>query len=119
MTFTLHGFDGLAGDLRRLEKDIRRAAKPAIARSAKKLENRIRAAAPIDSGELRRSITSKVSRDGMSATITAKARHALPVEFGTRFRPASPFFYTTAKSQEAAIYAAIDRAVADGLKALK
>ena len=113
------GFKGAASDLRRLEKDIRKAAKPAIARSAKRLERSIRSAAPVDKRDLRRSIKSSVSRDGLSATVRASARHALPVEAGTRHRPATPFFYSTANAQAAAIYAAIDKAVAEGLKGLK
>ena len=110
------GFKGAKLDLRRLEKDIRKAAKPSIGRSAKRLEARIRAAAPVDAGDLRRSIKSSVSRDGMSATVRASARHALPVEAGTRHRPATPFFYSTANAQAAAIYASILRAVNAGLK---
>ena len=116
MSVKLEGFKGAASDLRRLEKDIRLAAKPAIARAAKRLEGRIRAAAPVDEGDLRRSIKSSVSRDGMSATVRASARHALPVEAGTRHRPATPFFYSTANAQAAAIYAEIDKAVNEGLK---
>ena len=116
MTVTLVGFDGLAKDLRRLEKDIRKAAKPAIARSAKRLEGQIRAAAPIDKNDLRRSIKSSVSQSGLSATVRASAAHALPVESGTRHRPATPFFYSTAKKNAARIRAEIDKAVREGIK---
>ena len=116
VSISLVGFKGLAADLRRLKFSVPKAARPAIARSAKRLEGRIRAAAPVDKNDLRRSIKSSVSRDGLSATVRASARHALPVEAGTRHRPATPFFYSTAKKNAAAIRAAIDKAVAEGLK---
>ena len=117
--FELVGFKGLARDLRKLGPAVVKSVRPAISRSAKRLEGQIRAAAPIHSGELRKSITSKVSRSGLSATVRASARHALPVESGTRYRAATPFFFTTAKARQAAIYAEIDKAVRDGLKGFK
>ena len=116
MSVKLVGFKGLAADLKRLKSSVPKSARRVISRSATRLERSIRSAAPVDSGELRKSIKSTVSRDGLSATVRASAAHGLPVEAGTRHRAATPFFFSTAKANAARIRAEIDKAVREGLK---
>lgn len=116
MSFTLHGFEGARRDLRRLKYSVPKSVRRVIGRSAKRLEGRIRAAAPVADGELRDGIQSHVSRSGLTAVVVSTAPHSLHVEGGTRHAPAQPFFFSTAKANAARIRAEIDKAVREGLK---
>lgn len=53
--------------------------------------NRMKTDVPVDTGELRNSI--KGTQAGSQASITADADHAAPIEYGTRFMSAQPFFF--------------------------
>lgn len=48
---------------------------------------------PVDTGQLKSSISHKLSSDsgGLGVDIEARAPHALYVELGTRYRPATPY----------------------------
>jgi HK97 gp10 family phage protein len=51
-----------------------------------------KAEAPVDSGELRDSIREEPSSNPEKTKVVVDAPHAFWVEFGTRDRPADPFF---------------------------
>jgi HK97 gp10 family phage protein len=72
-----------------LRLGIDTAAKEALEEEAEAIAEEMRAAVPVDSGELRDSIS--VDADGSEARITADAPYAAFVEHGTSDTPAQPF----------------------------
>lgn len=56
----------------------------AVRKSAFDIEARAKSLAPVDTGNLKGSITTDIASDGLSAEVTANADYAAPVEYGTR-----------------------------------
>ena len=92
----LGGVDELLAELERLAPDLAAEARPLQASSAEQTASNLRAAYPIDTGELGRSV--EVVREGSSSEarvftrVTVTAPHAGFFEFGTRYMPPTPTF---------------------------
>lgn len=86
MSFSAQLAQGLARALTRIETRINRD----LAEAVDEGEREMVARAPVDSGELQRSIT-RESAGGVER-IRVTAAHAIPVEFGTVRTPPRPFF---------------------------
>ena len=116
MTISLHGFAGLAKDLRKLEPQIKKAIRPVVASEAARIRARIQRATPVDTGSLRASIKTQVARNGLSAVVFSSHEIARLIEFGGLRTRAQPYFLGTAASQAAATRSAIIGAVNKALK---
>ncbi|MDB5630431.1 MAG: phage protein gp10 family [Tardiphaga sp.] len=123
--------DELQRYLRDASIKVKRKLATAIKAEADKLADAIRTAAPVATGKLRDSVKVRrrkndldlvVSAGGEDTTTDIRAGsgkpydYALAVEFGTRKRPAQPFFYNTARVMQDEITENIQAAVAEALK---
>src|SRR5690606_528191 len=68
--------------------------------ATRRVEEAAKRYAPVDTGELRSSISSSVSGRGMNARgrVTAAAAHAAHVEWGTSRSPAQPYLRPAIRS---------------------
>lgn len=105
VTMQLEGFGALQRALARAPESVKPHATSALQASAYSIAQRARSIVPVDTGTLRRSITHNLSRSGLSAGVgLARDDFENPhywrfVEFGTRYRPARPFFRPAAESE--------------------
>ena len=116
VTFELVGFKGAARDLKRLGPRVTKATRPVIRKHAAKLVRDIRAAAPVDTGDLRDSVQSRLASDGLTAVVFSDDEIARLIEFGSMRQKARPFFLGTAGKAAAAVHRDITAAVKRGLK---
>lgn len=72
-------------------------AKGVVKTYAAKLQREAMQKAPVDTGNLKRSIMLNIAEDGMEATVTATAEYAAYVEYGTRFMDAQPYMKPAAE----------------------
>jgi HK97 gp10 family phage protein len=114
--FTLEGFRGAAADLKRLDARITKAVRPVVRRHAAKLERDIKAAAPVDKGDLRGSIQARVASDGQTAIVYSDDETARLTEFGGLRQDPQPFFLPTAAKTSPAFRRAIEKALKKALK---
>ena len=73
------------------------AAEQVVKAYAAKLQQEAMRKAPVDTGNLKRSIMLNIAEDGMEATVTATAEYAAYVEYGTRFMNAQPYMKPAAE----------------------
>lgn len=109
---------------------LKRQLATAIAVEADRLADAIKAAAPVDTGALRDSVTVRRTKRDLTLEVTAggdetihgergpdgEADYALFVEYGTRKKAARPFFYSTARRLQPEITENISKAVEEVLK---
>jgi HK97 gp10 family phage protein len=108
---------------------MKRQLATAIKQEADRLADAIKAAARVDTGALRDSVKVRRRRNDLDLEVTAggdttihgtrgphgEADYALFNEYGTRKKPAQPFFYNTARAMQAEIQSTIAKAVQDVL----
>jgi HK97 gp10 family phage protein len=85
--------------LRALSPAVRDAMTEEVRKSGENVERAARAAAPADTGEYRESIISRVSEDGMRATIEADGEPGIYLEFGTRKMRERPHLYPALEAE--------------------
>ena len=107
--FKLTGFDGLSRDLARIGKQIATAKRAAVRPATARLRKAITAEAPVDSGDLVRSITSEVK--GSTGEVRASAAHARLLEFGGRHTRPQPYFLVTAQRLAASLRSDMEKAL--------
>lgn len=109
---------------------LKRQLATTIKKEAERLTTAIKAAAPVDTGALRDSVKVRRRRNDLDLEVTAggdatvhgerrphgEADYALFVEYGTRKKPAHPFFYPTARAMQKSIEKNIANAVKEVLK---
>lgn len=100
--------------MRNLVHRLERACAEAAKASAQQGAALAREFAPVDSGELRSSIHARAN--GLQASVSADAGHAVMVEYGTRCMAASPFMLPMARQMRAAFIRNIRSAVQEVLK---
>lgn len=86
----LDGMDVLLLQLQggaRIEEAVQRIVK----RRTSEMNRLAQRNAPVDTGELRRSILSTFTNNGMTGTVKAGMHYSPYVEYGTRFMTAQPF----------------------------
>ena len=108
---SLHGFKGLARDLRKLEPQIKKAIRPVVASEAARIRARIKTAAPVDTGSLRSSIKTQVAGDGLSAVVYTDHEIARLIEFGGLRTRAQPYFLRTAARSGASFRRSVTKAI--------
>lgn len=95
MSVSVSGTDSLRAKLANAGPKIRKAAGEVVESETLEIADDMRAAAPVDTGELRDSIQS--TADDVRGFAWADARHAVFVEFGTKSAPEQPFILPTAE----------------------
>ena len=116
----------LEGKLKALPNNGAEKVRKAIAKSAPELARTAQALAPVDTGELRKSIQHEIADDGLSATVGSKHYWARFVEFGTKAggknRPdhpgtqAQPFLFPAYRILKKRIVGRIRRSVKAAVK---
>ena len=119
MAIKVTGRQLLRAQLATLPKTVRGKLQEALTASANALADEMRARAPVDSGDLKRSIrVEEFSRGGIGAIVlaggplttkpvragqSATYDYAVGIELGTQEMLASPFFYPTFRRSKAKI----------------
>lgn len=83
----------------RLPRVVRDQINIATDETRKAIAAGAKARVPVRTGELKRSIRSTMDKRRGKAKVTAKARHAHLVEFGTVHMPAKPFMLPAAEAE--------------------
>lgn len=135
----MSGIDRLSRRLQQIPKSVKESVAPALVKSAEEVASRMKALAPEDTGDLKRSITvtppgqttpaysqpggSQVARENQ-ALVTAgneNVRYAHLAEYGTTKTAAKPFFWPawrlTRERAKRRIKRAISKSIKDGWKA--
>lgn len=89
MKIRIEGLDELINKLEN-NKDLT-PVKTVVKKHGASLQSKAIRTAPFDTGTLRRSITTEVVDDGMTAVIEPHTEYAQYVEYGTRFMEAKPY----------------------------
>lgn len=91
MSRTVIGLGSLNRKLRKMPELVTEAAWSAIRAEVKQTASEVRANAPVDTGELVKSVRERVQKSGMQGQVAVTAEHAQYVNDGTRDMPARPF----------------------------
>ena len=78
------------------------------------LQERAQRNAPVDTGNLRRSISLSVKDGGMTAEVTATADYSAYVEYGTRYMEAQPYMQPAFNVQKDIFVDDLKRALKNG-----
>ena len=116
VTFETVGFEKLARELKALGPRVGKSAKRVVRGSANQLKRDIKAAAPVDKGDLAASITARVANNGLTAVVSTDDETARLTEFGGRRQDPQPYFLPTAAKAAPRIGRAIELAVTRALK---
>ena len=109
MQFKFKGLDKLR---KRLAKNVDMdAVKNVVKKHGAEMQQNAMRQAPVDTGNLKRSIGIEILDSGMTALVMPTAEYAPYVEFGTRFNYAIPFMRTSFDSQVKKFEAALKRLV--------
>lgn len=73
------------------KKDISKLVAPIVRLNGAELQQKAQRYAPVDTGNLRRSIQLSIKDNGMTAEVAATADYSAYVEFGTRYMNAQPY----------------------------
>ena len=105
----VQGADAAASALMQFAAGIKSKTPAAVAQGGKLVEADAKAMAPVDTGALRASITSKPA--GMRCDIGTNVEYAIYQEFGTYKMAAHPFLVPALKGNEQAIIELIAAAI--------
>lgn len=90
MSVKLSGMKELKSSLNS-KRDISKLVAPVVRQNGAELQQKAQRYAPVDTGNLRRSIQLSIKDNGMTAEVAATADYSAYVEFGTRFMDAQPY----------------------------
>lgn len=85
------------------------AVRKTVQRNGAELQTKAQRNAPVDTGNLKRSIRLQIRDNGLTAEAEATADYASYVEWGTRFMKAQPFMRPAFNSQKEKFKNEIDR----------
>lgn len=68
--------------------------------SGAELQQKAQRRAPVDTGNMKRSITLELTDNGMTAIVRSLASYSAYVNFGTRFQSANPFMTSSFNEQK-------------------
>lgn len=86
-------------------------ASAAVHKTAYDIEARAKAVVPVDTGNLKNSIRSEFSSDGLTGYVGTSVEYAPYVEFGTRKMGARPYLTTAAETARDAFVRAVEEAL--------
>ncbi len=98
VNITFDGLDGVISSLEEKAGEIIARAERGIALGGKEVEGEAKALCPVDTGELRQSITSQP--DGLTCDIGTNKEYAMYVEFGTYKMAPQPYLVPSLKNKE-------------------
>ena len=75
------------------------------------LQRKAMTAAPVDTGNLKRSVDLEITDGGLTATVEPTEEYASYVEYGTRFMNAQPYMRPSLEDQGAAFKADLGKLV--------
>ncbi|MFC3212725.1 HK97-gp10 family putative phage morphogenesis protein [Planomicrobium okeanokoites] len=110
MSVRLSGMDVLIMQLEGGAR-IEEAAKKIVKRRTSEMNRLAQRKAPVDTGELRRSITSVYTDNGMTGQVSAGMHYSPYVEYGTRFMTAQPFMRPAYQATKAEFITDLERLV--------
>ena len=99
----------LAADLGKAPAETTRKASRAVRKSALDIERLAKARVPVDTGNLKNSITTSTSASGLSAEIGPTAHYGIYVELGTRRMAPKPYLGPAVEAVEPGFIAAIEQ----------
>ena len=73
------------------QSNISKFVAPVVRQNGAELQQKAQRYAPVDTGNLRRSIQLSIKDNGMTAEVAATAEYSGYVEWGTRFMNAQPY----------------------------
>ncbi|MGC4020250.1 MAG: HK97 gp10 family phage protein [Muricomes sp.] len=76
--------------------DVKRVVK----QNGSELQSKAKRKAPVDTGDLKRSIGLEISSGGMTAKVEPTVEYAAYLEYGTRFQKAQPYLKPSLEEQE-------------------
>lgn len=85
-----YGSKALVVELEEYSKDIEKWVKKGIAKVTNIIANEAKARAPVDDGNLKRSITVNMENGGLTGVINVGANYAIYVEYGTGIYASGP-----------------------------
>lgn len=97
----IRGLSAVKKELRKLSAEARKAGKRAVNASARAVRDSARSRVPVKTGELKKSITTRVSRKGIGARVGTNDEAGPFVEFGTVRQAAKPFLFPAAEQERA------------------
>ena len=105
MQISIEGMDAVSAALQQYTVDAVEKMARGIAEGCRIVADEAKANAPVDTGELRDSITSKA--EGLSGTAGTNKNYAAYQEFGTYKMKAHPFLVPALKNKQPEVIAAI------------
>jgi HK97 gp10 family phage protein len=105
------GVKVVSNRLSQMSAEIKKDVAAEIERSARTIEAGAKQDVAVDTGTLRRSITTQIEDDGLSATVAAGTDYAIFVERGSRGGPARPFLIPNFEREVPRLRAAIKKAI--------
>ena len=90
MSIKLSGMKELKSALKS-KRDISKLVAPVVRQNGAELQQKAQRYAPVDTGNLRRSIQLSIKDNEMTAEVAATAEYSAYVEYGTRFMNAQPY----------------------------
>lgn len=87
----IEGLDEFLNFTDSLTNEIESEAKKLIVKSAFQTEGAAKRLTPVDTGRLRRSISTKIENGGLKAIVSTNVEYAMAVEYGTSKQSAQPF----------------------------
>lgn len=117
MSVKLEGFDEFFDWASDAPQEIKEEVHKVIKQAGASIEREAKSLAPVDTGRLRGSITSKNNSSGqyMSVEIGTDVEYAEHVEFGTYKTKAQPFLFPAYNAQEQRIINDLNKAVGRGV----
>ncbi len=83
------GLDKLLKDISNRQK-IDENIKSVVSRNTKEMKDKAVRFAPVDTGELQRSITEEITDGGFTGKVSSNVEYAREQEYGTRFQTGTP-----------------------------
>lgn len=97
--------------LPQMPAEIRATVSTEIERAARAIESGAKQNVPVDTGTLRRSITTQMAGGGLTAIVAAGTDYGLFVERGTRRMPARPYLIPAFEREVPKLKAAVTKAL--------
>lgn len=92
MRVRLDGLNEFRRMVSNLTEEVQQDVRELVRETTLGIEADAKNLAPVDTGNLRRNIKSKITGDGLTGEVTSHAEYGMSVEFGTSKSPAQPYF---------------------------
>jgi HK97 gp10 family phage protein len=110
----LQGLEKLLDNIQDYEINTQENVKQTVKDTALKIQANAKLRSPVDTGNLKRSISADISPDEMSATIFTDVEYAIHQEFGTKHAPAQPFLFPAYEEEMNEYMSNLEKALGGG-----